>query len=133
MADDTTILDYARLAADVRAARDERGLQLKQIAAEAGIDRTKLTNLTKHEARLSIDNLFLVCDWLGTTVDSYRVAAPPQWVVERRRRALELAATEAGERAEMDRRVTANMRGAEKWLRDIERADPAPTRTHAHG
>ncbi len=130
MAVETTIFDYARLAADVRAARDERGLQLKQIAAEAGIDRTKLTNLTKHESRLSIDNLFLVCDWLGTTVDSYRVATPPAWVVERRKRALELAASEAEDRAAMDRRVAANIRGAEKWLRDNT---AAPKRTRAHG
>ncbi len=43
---------------------------------------------------------------------------------------LELTASEADDRAAMDRRVAANIRGPEQWLRDNI---AAPPRTRAHG
>lgn len=79
----TPLTDYAALAADIQARKEQEGLELKEIAAQAGVEKSKLSNLINHQSGLSTDNLLLLCDWLGKTLYDYRSAEAPSWVVER--------------------------------------------------
>jgi transcriptional regulator with XRE-family HTH domain len=90
------LIDYARLAADVRARQEQDGLDLKQIAASAGVEKSKLSNLVNLRGGLATDNLLLICDWLGKSLYDYRLTEVPAWVIERIASANDLTPEEAG-------------------------------------
>ena len=106
-----SIFDYKSLAADVRQKQNERKMTLKDIATESGVDSSKLTNLVRLRGGLSVDNLFVVCDWVGQPLDHYRVAEPPKWLVERLAAGNDLSDEDAqqlaSDRAESARRQAA--------------------------
>ncbi len=90
-----SLIDYARLAADVRARQEQEGLEMKQIAAASGVDKSKLSILVNEKGGLATDNLLLICDWLGKSLYDYRQAELPGWVVERIAEANEISVEEA--------------------------------------
>jgi transcriptional regulator with XRE-family HTH domain len=90
-----SIIDYDALAAAVARELEERGLDQKDIARQAGVDSSKLTNLLKRRGGLSVNNLFAICDWLQQPVDSFRLKQAPAWLVERLAEGNDLSAEEA--------------------------------------
>lgn len=90
-----SLIDYGKLAADVRARQEQEGLEMKQIAAESGVDKSKLSILVNEKGGLATDNLLLICDWLGKSLYDYRQAELPDWVVERIAEANEISVEEA--------------------------------------
>lgn len=132
-----SIFDYKSLAADVRRKQDERKMTLKDIATESGVDSSKLTNLVRLRGGLSVDNLFVVCDWVGRPVDHYRVAEPPKWLVERLAAGNDLTDEQAqqlaNDRADSARRQAAasaeidamSIQELEQIVRDVRSAETA--------
>jgi hypothetical protein len=116
--DQESIFDFERLAAAVTLAKEERGMQLKEIALESGLDPAKLTNLTRHHAKLSLDNVFMICDWLRQNVDSFRRPNPPIWVVERRQKAAIISDEEHRTRRAVQDRAMATAQRSEQWISD---------------
>ena len=90
-----SLIDYTRLAADVRAQQEREGLEMKQIAAQSGVDKSKLSILVNQRGGLATDNLLLICDWLGKSLYDYRLTEVPEWVLERIAEANELSMEEA--------------------------------------
>jgi transcriptional regulator with XRE-family HTH domain len=90
-----SLIDYVKLAADVRARQEQEGLEMQQIAAQSGVDKSKLSILVNQKGGLATDNLLLLCDWLGTSLYDYRLAEVPAWVIERIAEANELSVEEA--------------------------------------
>jgi transcriptional regulator with XRE-family HTH domain len=90
-----SLIDYPRLAADIRARQEQEGLEMKQIAAQSGVDKSKLSILVNQKGGLATDNLLLICDWLGKSLHDYRLAKVPTWVVERLAESNELTVEEA--------------------------------------
>jgi transcriptional regulator with XRE-family HTH domain len=90
-----SLIDYARLAADIRARQEQQGLEMKQIAAQSGVDKSKLSILVNQKGGLATDNLLLICDWLGKSLYEYRSTEVPAWVVERIAEANAIPAEEA--------------------------------------
>ncbi|HEX5557614.1 MAG TPA: hypothetical protein VFX13_08345 [Gaiellales bacterium] len=78
----TSLINYAALAADLRARQERDGLEMKDVAAQSGVDKSKLSTLVNLKGGLSMDNLLMICDWLGKTIYEYRVEAP-EWMVDR--------------------------------------------------
>jgi transcriptional regulator with XRE-family HTH domain len=101
------LIDYAALALDVRTRQEEEGLELKQIAAGSGVEKSKLSNLVNLRGGLSTDNLLLICDWLGKSLYNYRLREVPAWVIERIANANDLTSEEA-ERLAAERTRTAH-------------------------
>lgn len=119
----TSLIDYAALAADVRAWQEQEGLELKQIAAQSGVEKSKLSNLVNLRGGLATDNLLLICDWLGKHLYDYRLQEVPEWVIERIRTANDLTADEA-ERLAVERTRTANRQAsAAHALRQLDTAE----------
>lgn len=90
-----SLIDYARLAADIRARQEQEGLEMKQIAAQSGVDKSKLSILVNQKGGLATDNLLLVCDWLGKSLYDYRLTEVPAWVIQRIAEANEFSVEEA--------------------------------------
>jgi transcriptional regulator with XRE-family HTH domain len=92
------------------------GLELKQIAAQSGVEKSKLSNLVNLKGGLSTDNLLLICDWLGKSLYDYRLEDVPEWVIERIASANNLTPKQAeqlaAERTETARRQAAAARTA---------------------
>lgn len=108
------LVDYAALATAVRARQQDAGLELKQIAAQSGVEKSKLSNLVNLRGGLSTDNLLLICDWLGKSLYDYRLEEVPEWVIERIASANDLTPEQAeqlaAERTETARRQAAAAR-----------------------
>jgi transcriptional regulator with XRE-family HTH domain len=105
------LTDYAALAADVLARREQEGLELKEIAAQSGVEKSKLSNLVNRKGGLSTDNLLLICDWLGKSLYDYRQTEAPAWVIERLATANSISKEEA-ERMVAERTKTARRQAA---------------------
>lgn len=116
------LVDYTALAADVRARQERENLEMKQIAAQAGVEKSKLSNLVNLKGGLSTDNLLLICDWLGKSLYDYRLRDVPEWVIERIASANDLAPEEA-ERLAAERTHTAHRQAAA--ARALRQHDPA--------
>jgi transcriptional regulator with XRE-family HTH domain len=112
------LIDYAALATDVRARQEDAGLELKQIAAQSGVEKSKLSNLVNLKGGLSTDNLLLICDWLGKSLDDFRVGEVPEWVIERIANANDLTPEQAEQlvaaRTETARRQAATAQAVEQ-------------------
>jgi hypothetical protein len=118
----TSLVDYAALAADVRSRQKEGNLDLKDIAAQSGVDKSKLSILVNLKGGLATDNLLLVCDWLGKSVEDYRLREVPDWLIERLAQANNLTAEEAEQMAS-DRLRAASRQAAS--VRALRQLDPA--------
>lgn len=118
------LIDYVALSADVRARQRQEGLELKQIAAQSGIEKSKLSNLVNLKGGLSTDNLLLICDWLGKSLYNYRLRDVPGWVIDRIASANDLTPAEA-ERLAAERTQTA-YRQAEAARLALRRSSPHP-------
>jgi transcriptional regulator with XRE-family HTH domain len=116
------LTDYAALAADVRARQEQDDLELKQIAAQSGVEKSKLSNLVNRKGGLSTDNLLLICDWLGKSLDDYRLGEVPAWVLERLASANSIS-TEEAERMVDERTKTARRQAV--MARAARERDPA--------
>ena len=106
-----SLIDYAALATDVRARQEQEGLELKQIAAQSGVEKSKLSNLVNLRGGLATDNLLLICDWLGKSLYDYRLRDVPEWVIERIAAANDLT-TEEAERLATERTQAAQRQWA---------------------
>lgn len=78
-----SLIDYRAVGDAVLERKAARGVTLKQIAAEAGVDPSKLTTLTKQAAQLSTDNLLRICDWLEQPIEYFRFGDAPAWLEKR--------------------------------------------------
>ncbi len=116
------LIDYAALATDVRARREHDGLELKQIAAQSGVEKSKLSNLVNLKGGLSTDNLLLICDWLGKSLYDYRLEEVPEWVIERIASANDLTPEQA-EQLAAERTETAHRQAA--TVRTVRQHDAA--------
>ncbi len=129
-----SLIDYARLAADIRARQEQEGLEMKQIAAQSGVDKSKLSILVNQKGGLATDNLLLICDWLGKSLYDYRPAEVPAWVVERIAEANEISVEEA-ERLAARRSEAASRQAALSDALDqvdLPALAEAAQRSHAH-
>ena len=116
------LIDYVALASDVRARQENAGLELKQIAAQSGVEKSKLSNLVNLKGGLSTDNLLLICDWLDRSLYDYRLEEVPAWVIERIASANDLTPAQA-EQLATERTETARRQAA--TARTVRQHDPA--------
>ncbi len=129
-----SLIDYARLAADIRARQEQEGLEMKQIAAQSGVDKSKLSILVNQKGGLATDNLLLICDWLGKSLYEYRPAEVPAWVVERIAEANAISAEEAERLAARRSEVVSRQSALSDALDqlDLPALAEAAQRSHAH-
>jgi transcriptional regulator with XRE-family HTH domain len=125
------LVDYAALADDVRARQEQEGLELKQIAARSGVEKSKLSNLVNLRGGLSTDNLLLICDWLGKSLYDYRLQDVPDWVIERIASANDLTSEEAQQLAAERTRTAHRQAEAALALRQLDAASLLAAAEHA--
>src|SRR3954452_21932610 len=106
---------------------------MKQIAAQSGVDKSKLSILVNQKCGLATDNLLLICDWLCKSLYDYRSTEVPAWVVERIAEANEIPAEEAEQLAARRREVASRQASLSEALDqlDLPALAEAAHRSHA--